>query len=213
MSGIVGQNIPHDSAVGHVSGESLFLDDVPPLRNEVYVGTVGSTVARGEVESIDLEAARALPGVVAVFTHADVPGHNHIGPVVKDEHLLVERDAVFVGDPVVLIAAESREALCAAKKLIKIATRPLPPIFTIEDAIAHDSFLGDERVIQRGDAPQSLAASPHTLEGTLTIGGQEHFYLENQIALGYPGEYGQMTVHSSTQHPSEIQSIVAEVIG
>ena len=209
----VGRDIPHDSAAGHVSGESVFLDDVPPARNEVLVDFVGSPVAHGEVVSLDLDAARAVPGVVAIFTHADVPGHNDIGPVVKDEHLLVEKEAVFIGDPIVLIAAESREALAAAKRAVRVEMRELPAVFSMDDAVTKGSFLSDPRTIERGDVEQSLAASPHVLEGQLTIGGQEHFYLESQIAIACPGEGGTMTVHSSTQHPSEVQSIVAEVLG
>src|SRR4051812_41559600 len=105
---VVGRDIPHDSARGHVSGESIFLDDVPPARNEGFVDVVGSPVAHGELLSSDASAAEKIPGVVATLTHHDVPGHNAIGPVIKDEHLLVEKEAVFLGDPIVLIAAESR---------------------------------------------------------------------------------------------------------
>jgi xanthine dehydrogenase large subunit len=209
----VGKDIPHDSAAGHVTGESIFLDDSPAARNEVFVDFVGSPVAHGELLSLDVDAARNVPGVVAIFTHQDVPGQNDVGPVVKDDHLLVEKQAVFVGDPIVLIAAESREALARAKRAVKISMRELPPIFTIDDAIAKNSFLSDPRVIQRGDPERALASSRNRLEGTLTIGGQEHFYLESQIAIAYPDEHGTMTVHSSTQHPSEVQSLVAEVLG
>ena len=209
----VGENIPHDSAALHVSGESLFLDDVAPARNEVFVGFVGSTVAHGELISIDVLEARKVPGVVAVLTHEDIPGHNDIGPVIKDEHLLVSKTAVFLGDPVVLVVAESREALLAAKRQVRIEMRELAPIFSIDEAIANNSFLSDPRIIQRGDAEMSLAVSPHSLEGSLTIGGQEHFYLESQIAIAYPGENNTISIHSSTQHPSEVQSTIAEVLG
>jgi xanthine dehydrogenase large subunit len=209
----VGQNIPHDSAAGHVSGESVFVDDIPAARNEVFCDTVGSPVAHGEIVSIDVEAARKVPGVVAIFTHQDVPGHNDIGPVVKDEQLLVEKVAQHIGQPIVLIAAETRSALCEAKKLVKIEMRELPAIFSIDEAIAQNSFLGPERKIERGEVEATLASSRHTLEGVLHSGGQEQFYLESQIAIAYPGEHGTMTVHSSTQHPSEVQMTVAEVLG
>src|SRR5207245_2736458 len=128
----IGQNIPHDSAAGHVSGESIFVDDIPPARNEVFVDVVGSPVAHGEVISVDTTEAAKAPGVVAIFTHRDIPGHKRFGPVAKDEHLLVEDVASFVGDPIVLIAAESRGALAAAKKLVKITMRELPPILSID---------------------------------------------------------------------------------
>jgi xanthine dehydrogenase large subunit len=209
----VGQNIPHDSAAGHVSGESVFVDDIPPARNEVFCDTVGSPLAHGDIISIDIEAARKVPGVVAIFTYKDVPGHNDIGPVVKDEQVLVEQVAQHVGQPIVLIAAETRQALCEAKKLVKITMRELPAIFSIDQAIAQESFLGPPRKIERGDVAAALESSRHTIEGVLHSGGQEQFYLESQIAIAYPGEHGTMTIHSSTQHPSEVQMTVAEVLG
>src|SRR2546423_1069851 len=208
--GAIGQNIPHDSARGHVSGESIFVDDIPPARNEVFIDVVGSPVAHGEVVSIDTTDAAKVPGVVAIFTHRDIPGHKAFGPVVKDEHLLVEKVASFVGDPIVLIAAESRSALAAAKKLVKVNMRELPPILSIDDAIEKQSFLGPQRVIQRG---KLAFDGPNVIEGSLVTGGQEHLYLESQIAIAYPGEHGAVTVHSSTQHPTECQQIVAEILG
>ena len=167
MASIVGQDIPHDSAAGHVSGESVFLDDVPPTRNEVFVDFVGSPVAHGELISIDLTAARAVPGVVAILTHEDIPGHNDIGPVVKDEHLLVSTTAVFLGDPIVLIAAESRDALSAAKRQVRIEMRELPAIFSIDEAIAGDSFMGDERRIERGARGRPMSPARRRPDGRL----------------------------------------------
>ncbi len=209
----VGQNIPHDSAPQHATGAALFVDDIPPVHDEVLVDFLGSPVAHGRIKSVDLSEARKVPGVVALFTHRDVTGHNRIGPVIKDEHLLVEDVADFLGDPVVLIAAESRRAIRQARKLIGIDAEPLMPIFSIDDAVAADSFIGPPRTIARGDADAALASAEHVLEGVFECGGQEHFYLESQAAIAYPGEAGTMTVHSSTQHPSEVQSLVAEVIG
>ena len=209
----VGQNIPHDSAAGHVSGESIFLDDVAPARGELLVDYLGSPVAHGRVISLDLTEAKKIPGVVGLFTHKDVPGHNTFGPIIKDEHVLVEDIATFIGDPIVLIAAESKTAIKAAKRAIKLQMEELEPVFTIEQAIEKDTFIGFKRIIAQGDAAAAYQTSPHRLEGSLTIGGQEHFYLESQVAICYPGEYGQMTVHSSTQHPTETQNLVAEIIG
>src|SRR4051812_21975756 len=209
----IGKDIPHDSALGHVTGTSAFIDDTPFARNELLVDFVGSPVARGKLKSLDISQASRAPGVALVMTAADIPGHNQFGPVVRDEHLLVKDEAYFLGDPVVLIAAETRDQLRAAKKLVKIDIEPLPPIFSIDDAIAAGQFFGPQRVIARGDADAALASSQHTLAGSLEIGGQEHFYLESQAAIAVPGEHGQVTVHSSTQHPSEVQSLVAEIVG
>src|SRR5688500_8826463 len=111
----VGENIPHDSARGHVSGESVFLDDVPPARNELFVDVVGSPYAHGKLVSVDTSAAMRVPGVVAIFTAHDIPGHNRFGPVVMDEDLLVKDVAMYVAHPCAIIAAEAPEALRAAK--------------------------------------------------------------------------------------------------
>src|SRR5436309_299814 len=138
---VVGRNIPHDSAAAHASGQSVFIDDMPILPGELLVDFVGSPVAHGEVVSVDVSEAQRVPGVVAIFTHEDVPGHTAIGPVARDEHVLVEKVAEFVGDPIVLIAAETREALSRAKKAVRIKVRELPPLFGIDEAITADSFL------------------------------------------------------------------------
>ncbi len=209
----IGQSIPHDSAAGHVSGASIFLDDVRPIHGELLVDFVGSPVAHGRIRVVDTSAAAAVPGVALVMTHEDLPGHKRFGPIIKDEKLLVDDEAVFIGEPVVLIAADSRQALAAAKRLVKLEVDPLPALFTIDDAIAAGSFIGPERTIARGDVDAAFADAEHTLSGTYHIGGQEHFYLESQVAIAHPGEDGQMTVHSSTQHTTEVQQIVAEALG
>jgi len=208
----VGQNLPHDSAAGHVTGRSQFIDDAPPLRGELLVEIVGSPVAHGRLTGIDA-AARAVPGIVAVFTAADIPGHNRFGPVVVDEVLLAHDELDYLGQPVLLLAGETRAALDAAKRLVKIEAAPLPPIFTIAAARAANSYLGPERQIARGDATAAFASAPHRISGQLAIGGQEHFYLESQAAIAVPGEFDALTITSSTQHPSEVQAVVAEICG
>src|SRR5688572_18124195 len=107
----VGKDIPHDSAVTHVTGESIFLDDLPPLAGELLAGIVPSPVAHGRIKKLDLSASANVPGVIAVLTARDIPGHNLCGPVVKDEYLIVENEAVFLGQPLAIIAAESADAL------------------------------------------------------------------------------------------------------
>lgn len=209
----VGQNIPHDSAAGHVSGASLFVDDLAPVRGEVVVGVVGSPVAHGRVKSVDLSAARAVPGVIAVLTHQDIPGHNRFGPVVADEDLLVVDQSQYIGHPIVLIAAETLAALAAAQKAVRIDIQELEPILSIDRAIERASFLCPPRKIERGQVDAALACSPRVIEGVLQIAGQEHFYLESQAAIVYPGERRTFTVHSSTQHTTEVQSLVAEALG
>ncbi|HUB24335.1 MAG TPA: molybdopterin cofactor-binding domain-containing protein, partial [Tepidisphaeraceae bacterium] len=209
----VGKDIAHDSAALHVAGKSQFLDDLPPLAGELVAGIVPSPVAHGRVKSLDISAALRVPGVAAVLTHRDLPGHNIFGAAVKDELLLVEDEAVFLGQPLAIIAAENLAAVRQAASLVKVEIESLSPIFSIDDAIAANSFLGDKRTIERGNVAGGLASAKHKLQGVFEIGGQDHFYLESQIAIAVPGEAGTMVVHSSTQHPTEVQEMVAEVLG
>lgn len=209
----IGQNIPHDSAATHVAGESPFIDDLPPAFGEVLVDFVGSPVAHGKIRRVETAAAKQVPGIVGAYTYQDVPGHNDYGPIVKDDRALADDTVRYVGEPVVMLVGESREALAAAKKLVKLDVEPLKPILSIDAAIAAKSFLGFERKIECGDVKAAFAAAPHKLEGVLTIGGQEHFYFESQAAVAYPEERGGLVVYSSTQHTTEVQAVVAEVCG
>jgi xanthine dehydrogenase large subunit len=210
---VVGKDIPHDSAVGHVSGESIYIDDMPFAKNELLVDFVGSPVAHGHIKSVDYSAALKIKGVVACFTYKDIPGINKFGPIIQDEVLLCEDHSSFIGEPIVVIAAENRKALAKAKKAIKLDIQELEPALTIDAAIAKQDFLDKTYRISRGDAERVIKEAKHKLEGTCIIGGQEHFYLESQAALVVPGEYDQLVVHSSTQHPSEIQQVLAKVLG
>ena len=208
----VGKNIPHDSAVGHVSGESVYIDDVGRLRGELIVDFVWSPVAHGQIRSIELDAARALPGVVALFTYRDLH-QNLFGPIIQDELLLAEDVVSFIGHPIVVIAAESRATIRAAKAAIRIDIDELEPVFTIDEARRRGLFIGKTMTIQRGDVDAAFASAKNILEGTFINGGQDHFYLESQAALAVPGEFDQLTVHSSTQNPSEVQDVIAHVLG
>jgi xanthine dehydrogenase large subunit len=209
----VGRPLPHDSAREHVRGEAVYLDDLTPLLGELFVDVVGSPVAHGRVAAVHLDAARMVPGVAGIFTGAEVPGDNHFGAVFHDEELLAKNIVHYVGQPIVVIAAESRQAIAAAKALVKAEVEALPPVLTIEDAIAKKQFIGPTRRVARGDVARPLAAAEHRLSGELAIGGQEHFYLETQAALAVPGEAGEITIHSSTQNPTEIQAVVAHCLG
>ena len=209
----VGTTIPHESAVGHVTGQALFLDDAPAMAGELHVGFVPSPVACGTLTSIDAAAARSIPGVVGVYTVADVPGHNMFGPLAADEPFLAERSLLYIGQPVAIVAAESREGLARGIAAVVLEYTEEPPLLSLEESISQERFLGVERRIARGDAAKALATAPMRLRGTFHIGGQEQFYLESQAAIAYPGEEGQMVVHSSTQNPTEIQAVVAEMLG
>src|SRR5215469_5225589 len=146
-----GKSLPHDSAREHVTGEAVYLDDRVPLVNEVRVDFVGSPVAHGRIKKIDVTAARQVPGIVAVYTHADVPGENTFGPVIHDEELLAASECQYVGQPIVVLAGTSQEALRIAKTLVRIELDELPAVFSIDEAIAKKQFIGPTRRIKCGD--------------------------------------------------------------
>lgn len=210
---VVGRNLPHDSSKGHVTGESIYIDDMPFQKNELLVDFVGSPLAHAKIISVDTEAARKVPGVVGVYTYKDLGGINRFGPILQDEVLLCEDHATFIGEPIVVVAAENRKALRRAKLAVKLELEPLQPILTIDAAIAADAYIDRTYKIERGNVEDALKNAPHLLEGTVYIGGQDHFYLESQVALVVPGEYDQLVIHSSTQAPSEVQQVAAKVLG
>jgi xanthine dehydrogenase large subunit len=213
MSNNVGKNLPHDSARGHVSGESIYIDDIPFARNELLVDFYWHrTIAHGRIVSLDLSEAAKVPGVAALFTYKDL-AHNIFGAIIQDEPLLAEEIIAFIGQPIVVIAAETREAIAAAKAAIRIEVEAYEPVFTIDAAKERKQFIGPTRMIRRGDVDAAFASAEHILEGQFRNGGQDHFYLESQAALVYPGEYDQLTVHSSTQNPTEVQDVIAHLLG
>ncbi len=159
-------------------------------------------------------AVAAAPGVVRVLTASDIPGVNDVSPDKDDDPMFADGLVEYYGQSIFAVAAETIEqARAAAAEARSSDYEDLPAILTIEQAMAAQSYLEPPYVMQRGDAAAAIAAAPHKLEGRIEIGGQEHFYLEGQAALAIPGEDGDMMVHSSTQHPSEIQHKVAAVLG
>ena len=210
---VVGKQVPHDSAVGHVTGEALFVDDLPSAKNELIVDYIASPVAHGKIKSLNYEEMAKLDGIVEVFTHADIPGHNLYGPVIKDERFLAEDIVEYVGQPIAIIAGESRRAIRQAKKHTLLEIQELTPVFTIDEAITAKQFIGVPRTFKQGNFDKAWRESKHKLTGTFVSNGQEQFYLESQAALAWPGEYGEIQVHSSSQNPTEIQEVVAEALG
>lgn len=205
--------VPHESAAKHTTGEAVYVDDIP-VNDQLLVGrVVYSPHAHARILSFDLAAARAVPGVHAVLSYKDIPGHNQMGPVVKDEVCLAEGEVVCVGQAMFLIAAETAEQAREAERLIRVQFEPLDAILTIEEAMAKNSLLGPPRTMQRGNAEEALQNSPHRITGELKTGAQEHWYLESQVCLCLPGEGNEINVFSSTQHPSETQALIAELLG
>jgi xanthine dehydrogenase molybdopterin binding subunit/xanthine dehydrogenase small subunit len=206
------RQLRHESAVGHVTGRAQFVDDAAQQRPMLEVWPVLSPHARAKILRRDATAALAQPGVVAVLTAGDVPGENNVGPARHDEPLFANHEVLFHGHLVALVVGETIAACRTAAALVKVEYEPLPPLLTIEDAVARESFHNPERVLQRGDPAVALPASPHRLAGEFTLGGQEHFYLETHAAWAECGDEGDVFISSSTQHPSEIQAIVSEVL-
>lgn len=218
MSASIGKPLPHDSARGHVTGAARYIDDLPRVEGELCVDFVGSPVAAGRIRSIDFTAARAVPGVVAVLTHFDLAGHI-FGPIIADEPFLAAEEVTYIGQPVVVIAADNAAAAKRARELVVIDVEEREPILSIDDAIRAKSYIGPQRkMLSPGSEDpaafeSAFANAPHTLQGRFHSGGQEQFYFETQAAFSHPGEDGTVRVISSTQNPTETQAVVAEALG
>ncbi len=212
MLGAPLKSLPHESAHKHVTGEAIYTDDAAARRGMLEVWPVCAPHARARIVKRDATTARTMPGVRAVLLAEDVPGVNDVGAVRHDEVLLADKEISFHGQLVALVVGESQEACRAAAVQVVVEYEPLAPVLTIPEAIAQNSFHTEANSIRRGDCASGLNNAPQKLEGDFAFGGQEHFYLEMQAAWAEPGEDGSMFVMSSTQHPSEVQHIVAHVL-
>jgi xanthine dehydrogenase large subunit len=213
IQGAVHTRVSHDSARAHVTGSARYIDDMPVLPGTLEVVLVTSPHAHARIVSVDVSAARAAVGVHGVVTAADIPGHNDIGPVFPNEPVLAEKIVDYVGAPVVAIAAETFDLGLAAAAMVEIVYEELPAVLEIEDALAAESYTYPPQTMRRGDAEAAIAGAAHTVSGELRCGGQDHFYLETNIALVVPRDDGDLDVLSSTQHPSEVQHGVAHTLG
>ncbi len=210
----VAKPLPHDAARLHVTGAARYVDDIPAPANTLSLAFGTSEIARGRITSIDLDAVRAAPGVVLVLTAEDLPHDNDVSPSAHDEPLLATGEVFYVGQPLFCVVAETHLAARKATRRAVVAYEELPAILSIDDALAADSrFEEGPRIYAKGDIDTALESAEHVVEGTLVLGGQEHFYLEGQAAMAWPQEGGDMLVHASSQHPTEIQHKVAEALG
>ncbi len=210
----VGKALAHDSAALHVQGSALYVDDIrePEGLVHVYPGFAREG-AVGAITALDLAPVRAAPGVIAVLTARDIPGVNDCSPSVGGDPILADGAIMFHGQVIFAVVAESRDQARRAARLAKIAIAAEKPAVTVEDALAlKTADVGAPYAFIRRDAGKAIASAPHRLSESFRIGGQEHFYLEGQVSLAIPEEHGAMTVHCSTQHPSEVQHLIAHML-
>jgi xanthine dehydrogenase large subunit len=213
---VVGQSLPHESAHLHMRGAAPYTDDLPEPAGTLHAALGLSPLAHGRLTGLDVERLRAMPGVVAVLTAADIPAENNCGPLLHDDPILAADELRYVGQPVFAVIATQRELARRAAALARevIRAEPLPAVLTALDAHAAGQYVLLPMHLTRGEPAAQLAAAPHRLQGRWSLGGQEQFYLEGQISLALPQEGGEgLLVHCSTQHPSEMQQLVAHALG
>lgn len=205
-------SLPHDNAHTHVTGQSEYIDDRPIMNNELFMDVFYSTRAHALITHLDFSDLLKDPEIVAVYTGKDFP-HNLWGTIFKDQPILAVDKVQYAGEGIALIVAKTREAAQRGKSKIKIQYQDLDAVLSIDKAKEVKSFIGDKRKIERGEVDSNLASAPHKLEGKILIQGHDHFYLESQASIAYPLEDGQIEIHSSSQHPTETQHVVAHALG
>jgi xanthine dehydrogenase large subunit len=224
---VVGAALPHESAVLHVSGRAAYVDDLPEAAGTLHCALGLSPVAHGRLLGVDCAALMAQPGVVAVFTAADIPGVNDIGPIVHDDPILAAGELNYLGQPVFAVVAITRDAArrAAARAATVLQIEPLPARLDLRAAHAAGEYVVPPMHLLRSVSAEAagldpaaaiatrLAGAPHRLEGRFSLGGQEQFYLEGQISVALPQDDGGLRIHCSTQHPSEMQALVAHALG
>ena len=209
----VGVGRAHESAELHVLGQATYTDDIPELHGTLHAALGLSAKAHAHIVAIDLDAVRASSGVVAVYTAADIPGTNDCGPIIHDDPILADGTVQYVGQPIFIVVAASHDDARRAARKARVTYEELPAILTPQAAKAAQSYVLPPMRLQRGDCQAAYERAPHKLAGRLFVGGQEQFYLEGQIAYAIPKENQGMLIQCSTQHPSEMQHVVAHALG
>ena len=213
VNGAPGSAIPHDSAALHVAGRATYTDDIAEPRDLLHLAVGLSEVPHARIRAMDLADVRAAPGVVCVITADDIHGENNCGPVVADDPILAPGLVQYAGQAVFAVAADTVDAARKAARLARIDYEELEPILDIRDAVDAGSFVLPSERIERGDSRRAIEGAEHRLSGSLTLGGQDQFYLEGQVAMAMPQECGDLHIFSSTQHPGEVQHLAAAAIG
>ena len=210
---IIGEALPHDSAHLHVTGQALYCDDIPLPAGALHAAFGISSVPHAHIRELDLAPVLESPGVIAVALPGDIPGENNYGGAVHDDPIFADGLVQYAGQPMFAVAATSYVAARKAARRARVTYEELPAILDIRAALAAESYVLPSRRLVRGAPEAMLASAAHRLKGTVIIGGQDHFYLEGQIAIAIPQEDGAMLIHSSTQHPTEVQHIIAHTLG
>jgi xanthine dehydrogenase large subunit len=203
----------HESAIKHVTGQAVYIDDMPEWPNELHVATGLSTEAHADIVSINLDKVRAYPGVVDVIVQADIPGEVDVSPVLSGDLLLAGDFVHFIGQSIFAVAATSLRAAKQAVALAEIEYKPREATLHPRQSLERQEFVLPTHTISCGDAKGALESAPNKLKSDLYIKGQEHFYLEGQISVATPNEDGGVQVFASSQHPAEVQKLVARVLG
>ncbi len=212
-TGACGQSLPHESACAHVTGGAAYIDDLPELTGTLHAAPVLSPLAHGRLLGIDAAEALALPGVRGLVLAADIPGDAMLAAQVRDEPILAQDELLHAGQVVALVVAADRETARRAAQRVKVLAEPLPALLTARAAHAAGQYVTPPVRLARGDVAVAMTRAPHRLRGSFETSAQEHFYLEGQIAYAIPGEQHQWLIHSSTQHPGEVQHWVASALG
>ncbi len=215
IRGAAHDSLIHDSAIKHVTGRAEYTDDIIEPAGTLHAYLGGASIAHGRITSLDLAPVRAAPGVITVLTAADIPGENDVSPTgLHDEPVFTDDLVQYHGQPIFAVVAETRDLARRACGLAKIDYAPLPHATDIDaaDAAAYPDVTAP-LTLQRGDPDPALATAPHRIQGRMRVGGQDHMYLEGQIAMAIPGEDDEVTLFASTQHPSEAQHMVAHALG
>jgi xanthine dehydrogenase large subunit len=213
VSGKVHSAQRHDSALKHVTGQALYIDDMAEPPGTLHAALVLSPVACGKLRRLDLAQAASMPGVVAVLAAADIPGKNDVAAIGQGEPLFAPERVEFAGQPLAMVVASNLDTAREAAERAVIEIEAEEAILDTATALARKTYVQAPSSLLRGDPEAAMKSAPHRLSAEFSVGGQEHFYLEGQVAFALPGEDGDIVVHSSTQHPTEVQHICARLLG
>ena len=208
-----GKTLVHESALAQVAGAVHYIDDLPEIRGTLFAAPILSTQAHGKLRGVDTSAALAMPGVRGVVLSQDIPGDPMLAAFAGDEPVFAIDTVQHIGQVIGLVVAQTVMQARRAARKVRLDIEALPAVLTVKDALAQKNYVLPPVTVRRGDAQAALAQAPHRLTGTLEVGGQEHFYLEGQIAYAVPQEQNQWQIFSSTQHPGEVQHWVSHALG